>query len=191
MPRIAPCGTWTSSLSAADVAGGGLRLGGVSLDGDDIHWLEARPREGGRYALVRRTPDGGISEATPQGINVRSRVHKYGGAAYIVARGTICCVNFADQRVYRIAASAEVGGSTEQDPFYRIESGADHPCRHVALRRLRNRYPSPASDLCARRPHAGRPRAAAKDRRAPNTTTGRPAPALCSLRAQTSIRHRD
>jgi len=52
---VAPYGTWVSPLSAADVAAGGLRLSGVSLDGDDIYWLEGRPREGGRYALVRCT----------------------------------------------------------------------------------------------------------------------------------------
>ena len=103
MSRVAPCGTWASPLSAADVAAGGLRLGGVSLDGEDIYWLEGRPREGGRYALVRRTPDGRITEVTPPEINVRSRVHEYGGAAYIAAHGTVYCANFADQRVYRIS----------------------------------------------------------------------------------------
>ncbi len=102
MSRVAPCGTWASPLSAADVAAGGLRLGGVSLDGDDIYWLEGRPQDGGRYALVKRTPDGRIAEVTPPDINVRSRVHEYGGAAYIAAHGTVYCANFSDQRVYRI-----------------------------------------------------------------------------------------
>jgi dipeptidyl aminopeptidase/acylaminoacyl peptidase len=103
VPRVAPCGTWASPLSAADVAAGGLRLGGVSLDGDDIYWLEGRPREGGRYALVRRTSNGGIAEVTPPEINVRSRVHEYGGGAYIAAHGAVYCANFSDQRVYRIS----------------------------------------------------------------------------------------
>ena len=102
MSRVAPCGTWASPLSAADVAAGGLRLGGVSLDGDDVYWLEGRPREEGRYALVRRTPDGRIAEVTPPEISVRSRVHEYGGAAYIATHGSVYCANFADQRVYRI-----------------------------------------------------------------------------------------
>jgi hypothetical protein len=47
------------------VAAGGLRLGVVALDGDDVCWLEGRPREGGRNALMRRTPDGRIAEVTP------------------------------------------------------------------------------------------------------------------------------
>ncbi|MBI2828337.1 MAG: prolyl oligopeptidase family serine peptidase [Acidobacteria bacterium] len=110
MPRASPYGTWASPLSATEVAAGQLQLGAVALDGDDIYWLEGRPREGGRYGLMRRTPDGRTAEVTPPDINVRSRVHEYGGAAYVVSRGVVYCSNFADQRVYR------VGGSTKQDP---------------------------------------------------------------------------
>ena len=93
------------------MAAAGLRLGAVALDGDDVYWLEGRPREGGRYALVRRTPDGRIADVTPTEINVRSRVHEYGGGAYVVSGGVVYCANFADQRVYRIGGSATVGGS--------------------------------------------------------------------------------
>ena len=105
MPRVSAYGTWASPLSAADVAAGGLRLGFVALDGGDVYWLEGRPREGGRYALVRRTPDGRIAEVTPPDMNVRSRVHEYGGGAYVAAHGVVYCANFADQRVYRIRRS--------------------------------------------------------------------------------------
>ena len=109
MSRVSPYGTWASPLSAAEVAAGGLRLSAVALDGDDIYWLEGRPREGGRYALVRRTPDSGIAEVMPPEINVRSRVHEYGGGAYVVVGGVVYCANFADQRVYRTSGSPEPG----------------------------------------------------------------------------------
>ena len=51
--------------------------------------------------LVRRRADGRHEELTPQGFNVRTRVHEYGGGAYIVAGGEIYFSNFQDQRVYR------------------------------------------------------------------------------------------
>lgn len=102
MPRVAPYGTWTSPLSASDVAAAGRRLSGVSLDGDDVYWLEGRPDQGGRYTLVRRAPDGTVADLNPPEINIRSRVHEYGGGAFVVAAGTVYCVNFTDQRVYRI-----------------------------------------------------------------------------------------
>ena len=87
------------------MAAGGLRLGAVQRDGTDIYWIEGRPAEGGRYALMRRSAVGAITEVTPAEINVRTRVHEYGGGAYLVRGGIVYCVNFSDQRVYRIAPS--------------------------------------------------------------------------------------
>ena len=60
-------------------------LARVAVDGDDIYWIEGRPAEGGRNVLVRRRADGSIADVIPAGFNVRSRVHEYGGGAYVVA----------------------------------------------------------------------------------------------------------
>jgi dipeptidyl aminopeptidase/acylaminoacyl peptidase len=123
-----PFGTWRSPISAAAVAAQGLRLGSVAVDGDDIYWIEGRPGEGGRNVLMRRrpglperlggvAPGGAIAEMTPPEFNVRTRVHEYGGGAYVVSGGCICFANFSDQRVYRIGGSARYpAGSTKQDP---------------------------------------------------------------------------
>src|SRR6188508_205999 len=99
-----PYGTWPSPISAASVAAQSLRLSAVTIDGDDIYWLEGRPAEGGRNVLVRRTPDGATCDVTPAPFNVRTRVHEYGGGAYLVDRGTVWFSNFADQRLYRLDA---------------------------------------------------------------------------------------
>jgi len=99
-----PYGSWPSVFSAAMVAQSGVRLGAVSVDGGDIYWLEGRPSEAGRTVLVRRTADGSISEITPPPFNVRTRVHEYGGGAYVVADGVAYFSNFSDQRIYRAGA---------------------------------------------------------------------------------------
>src|SRR5262245_48820846 len=104
-------GTWPSPISAQAVATQGVRLGSVAVDGDDIYWLERRPNEGGRGVIVRRIVDGRHKELTPQGFNVRTRVHEYGGGAYIVAGGDVYFSNFADQRVYRVGGSAITSSS--------------------------------------------------------------------------------
>ena len=114
MFRSAPCGTWKSPLSASAVAEAGLRLGAVAMDGDDIYWLEGRPHEGGRYVLVRRTPDGAINDVTPVGFNVRTRVHEYGGGAFLAACRVVYFTNFTDQRVYRIAVGSGGAGNVQQ-----------------------------------------------------------------------------
>ena len=104
-------GTWPSTITAQVVASQGLRLGSVAVDGDDIYWLEGRPSEGGRNVLVRRSADGRRTDLTPPGFNVRTRVHEYGGGAYLVSSAEIYFSNFGDQRIYRIGA----GGSTPLD----------------------------------------------------------------------------
>src|SRR5262245_35124516 len=109
-------GTWPSPISAQAVAAQGVRLGSVAVDGADVYWLERRPNEAGRTVLVRRREDGTHEELTPQGFNVRTRVHEYGGGSFIVAGGQIYFVNFQDQRIYRVGA----GGSKEQDPPHAV-----------------------------------------------------------------------
>jgi dipeptidyl aminopeptidase/acylaminoacyl peptidase len=99
-----------SPLGAATVAAAGLRLSAVAVDGDNIYWLEGRPTEGGRNALVMRGADGRIEDVTPRDTNVRTRVHEYGGGAYTVADGVVYFANFQDQRVYRTAAGAQGPG---------------------------------------------------------------------------------
>ena len=80
-----------------------IGLSEVRLDGDDIYWLESRPQEGGRSVVVRYVAWNSSSEdVTPEGFNVRTRVHEYGGGAWTVADGMIYFSNHADNRLYRM-----------------------------------------------------------------------------------------
>ena len=121
-----PYGTWPSRISAELVAAQGLRLGAVALDGSDIYWLEGRPAEGGRNVLVRRDASGRIAAVTPDGFNVRTRVHEYGGAPYVVANREIFFSNFSDQRIYAMRASGVIGGSKEPASARSASAGSRH-----------------------------------------------------------------
>ncbi len=99
MSQTLPYGTWPSPITAELIVGESIGLGWVALDGDDLYWLESRPREGGRTVLVRRRGDGVIGDVTPPPYNVRSRVHEYGGGAALID-GVVYFVNFSDQRIY-------------------------------------------------------------------------------------------
>ncbi len=125
--KAAPFGTWTSPLTGAAVAAGNLRLGAVQVDGDDIYWSEGRPQEGGRYALLRWRRDGSVIEVVPPDFNVRTRVHEYGGGAYVVRDGVVYCVNFADQRVYRIAANQKPAPLTPEGAWRYADFNVDIP----------------------------------------------------------------
>lgn len=100
MPTIAPYGSWKSPITANLIARGAVRLMQVVLDGEDIYWLESRPAEAGRYVIVKRTPDGKISEITPAPFSARTTVHEYGGGDFAVSHGTVYFSNFTDQRLY-------------------------------------------------------------------------------------------
>ena len=105
-PQAAPCGTWTSPISAAVVAAGAMPLSQLALDGDDVLWLAGRASEAGRTTLLRQRA-GSQAELTPAPFNVRSRVHEYGGGAYAVEGGTVWFSHHADNRLYRVENDGE------------------------------------------------------------------------------------
>jgi len=99
-PKIAPYGSWKSPITSDLIVSETIGLGQIALDGEDIYWTEMRPTEGGRYVVVRRSRDGNTVDITPPALNVRTRVHEYGGGAYLVADGNVYFSNFTDQRLY-------------------------------------------------------------------------------------------
>src|SRR5215204_661789 len=100
-PEVAPYGSWKSPITSDLIVTATVGLGQIALDGEDVYWVELRPSEAGRNCVVRRTPDGRISDVTPQGFNARTRVHEYGGGDFAVRDGVVYFSNFSDQRVYR------------------------------------------------------------------------------------------
>jgi dipeptidyl aminopeptidase/acylaminoacyl peptidase len=110
VPATVPYGAWPSPVSAVDVARGGTRMAFPAAVGDEVWWSEGRPHEGGRVAVVRADAAGRVSDVLPAGWSVRSRVHEYGGAAWLAvpagSGSALVFVNWDDQRVYRLDAGA-------------------------------------------------------------------------------------
>ncbi|MCI0736210.1 MAG: prolyl oligopeptidase family serine peptidase [Beijerinckiaceae bacterium] len=106
MKTIAPYGTWSSPVSVELMTGAAIGLSGLSVDGEDLYWLEARPSENGRTVLCRRLASGEIEDVTPPPINAGSRVHEYGGGAYAVEAGVIVFSERSDGSVWAVEAGA-------------------------------------------------------------------------------------
>jgi dipeptidyl aminopeptidase/acylaminoacyl peptidase len=86
----------------------GIRgISALQRDGDDLYWIQTRPSEEGREVLVVRRADGTIEDVSPAGVNVRSRVHEYGGGAYAVRGGLVVYSDFESGILYRLDAGAE------------------------------------------------------------------------------------
>ena len=114
MARVAGYGSWRSPITAELVSTAQVGLAQPSLDREIAYWLEVRPDEGGRTVLVRRPIGGARADLTPEPFNVRTRVHEYGGGAYAVRDGIVLAANFADQRLYRLAAGAAAAPLTPE-----------------------------------------------------------------------------
>lgn len=116
-PVRAPFGSWRSTIPIDLLVHGVVSLWEPSLDGDDVHWLEGRPEERGRQVLVRLRPDGTAEDVSPAGVNVRDRVHEYGGGAYVVDRGRAWFSDFGDGRLHRRDPDGTVTAVTCAAPF--------------------------------------------------------------------------
>ncbi|MCG6980830.1 MAG: S9 family peptidase [Deltaproteobacteria bacterium] len=98
--QVAPYGSWRSPVTSELIVAETIKLGEIFLHGSEVFWSESRPAEGGRNVIVKWTPDGTITDLTPDPFDVRTRVHEYGGGAFAVAHETIFFSNYADQRLY-------------------------------------------------------------------------------------------
>ncbi len=113
--KSAPFGSWQSPITASLITSTGVSLSQPCLAGERLYWLEGRPLEAGRYAIVGAplaTLDSELStthEVFPSSFNARTRVHEYGGGSYWADESSVYFTNFADQRLYRV----EAGGAPE------------------------------------------------------------------------------
>ena len=117
MPTIAPYGSWKSPITTSLIVSGAVGLGQIALDGDDVYWVEMRPSEGGRMVIVRRGADEVAEDVNPPPYSARTRVHEYGGAAFLVDAGVVYFANFADQRLYRQEDGEEPTATTPEAPL--------------------------------------------------------------------------
>ena len=113
-----PYGSWPSPITAKFITSSSVRLGSLSVDKEgELYWLEGRPQEKGRQVVVRYegmgratgpAADRGATDVTPAAVNVRTRVHEYGGGSYaLTPDGGLLYCDFGCQRLYYKREGAE------------------------------------------------------------------------------------
>jgi dipeptidyl aminopeptidase/acylaminoacyl peptidase len=125
VPRIAPYGSWVSPITSDLIVASTIGLGELLVDGDRLYWLESRPQEAGRSVVVCAAPKGTIEETTPPRFSVRTRVHEYGGGAFLPDDGVIYFCNDADGRLYCREPGLEPEPLTPEPPRPRALRYAD------------------------------------------------------------------
>jgi dipeptidyl aminopeptidase/acylaminoacyl peptidase len=139
-----PYGSWPSPISAAAVAAGALAVEELGLGPAGAWWVEVRGGEGGRGALVHRRWSGETEELSA-GLDVRSRVHEYGGGAALVGEGpeggfALFC-HAPDQRLFLRRGGAPPRPLTPPGPWRYADLVHDPRRRRV---------------VCVREEHGGR-----------------------------------
>lgn len=129
-----------TAADAAAVGGGAQWL--AAVDGA-LWWAEARPSEGGRVALVRALPGGGVEDVLPAPWNVRNRVHEYGGRPWLAVGGVVVFTHWADQRVYAFKDGEAVALTPEPATPQGVRYGDLRPGREGEVWAVRERSTGP------------------------------------------------
>ena len=167
MPTVAPYGSWVSPISAADLARGEHPVQPGCFVGPDFWWSELVPSEQGRYAVLRRSPDGTVTTVLPAPWNARSRVHEYGGAAWTVHSAT---ARWSSPTSPTSGCTASTPGRTLRSRS-RPAPAAPAALRYADLALVTSR---PGEVWCVREVHATAPRSAATS--PPSRSTAAPPP---------------
>jgi dipeptidyl aminopeptidase/acylaminoacyl peptidase len=123
-------GEWPSPITAAQVAGGRIRLSHPMVRGTTAWWEEDRPGEGGRTTVMRHA-NGMTTALLPAPWNARTRVHEYGGRSYQPVpapdggpAGPVVFAHFDDQRLY-LAGPGTADGTAQPAPLTPDPAAAD------------------------------------------------------------------
>ena len=141
MSQVSPYGSWKSPITSELITKDSISLIELAVDGQDIYWVESRPSEAGRYVIMRREPNGKISECIPPGYSARTTVHEYGGGAFTVSNGVIYFSNFKEQRLY----CKSVDGKPQV-----LTPGEGYRYADLVMDKKRNRL------ICIREDHTGK-----------------------------------
>lgn len=119
MTQTLPYGNWPSSISADLLTAQNIRLSEIKTCAQDIFWLESRPLEKGRNALVQYQKNGTHRDILPEPHSIRTRAHEYGGSSYTVTDTSIFCVLDTDQRIYQFNRNTQELTALSSEGDYR------------------------------------------------------------------------
>lgn len=117
-PQIAPYGAWVSDISAEALGKGRVSIGDLRRSGDELYWTESSADAGGKVAVFSMPVQGPAARLTPPDANVRTRVHEYGGAPYVVVGDTLYYSQVSDQRLYSLTRGGTPTALTPPDYRY-------------------------------------------------------------------------
>nr|WP_258406057.1 prolyl oligopeptidase family serine peptidase [Shewanella acanthi] len=116
--QVAPYGSWQSPLSATDVFEQVDEIDDLQSIGNAIYFSEVSGSAQGKVGIKRLIERNIVTQVVSPEFNVKSRVHEYGGAAFLGLGKSLFVTKKQDQLFYRIAPN--------QEPFPLTPNGTRH-----------------------------------------------------------------
>lgn len=145
MPKpTAPYGAWTSTITAAQCAKGTRRFGDLTMHDGAAFWCEGRPEEDGRGVIVMARAGGEPVDLLPAPYSARSKVHEYGGGAFLPTQNGVFFVNGEDQDIYHLSTfdGPKIPRRITRAPHMRFADGA-YDAANNRLIMVAERHPQP------------------------------------------------
>ncbi|HEX4098368.1 MAG TPA: prolyl oligopeptidase family serine peptidase, partial [Caulobacteraceae bacterium] len=145
--RAQPGGTWASPITIQSLVEGAVGASDLKVFEGRLYWLESRPAEGGRVVAMTLEDDE-PKPLTAAPYSLRTRVHEYGGAPFVVADGVLYFSNFADQRLHALVDGGEAQPLTPEG--YRYADAAALPGGGLVAVREDHTHPGEVKNAIAR-----------------------------------------
>jgi dipeptidyl aminopeptidase/acylaminoacyl peptidase len=136
-------GTWESPVTAASIFEASDNISTLSVEGDQLYFIERRASANGRNILVKLDENNKPVQLTSSEISVRSQVHEYGGRPYLVDGNTVYYSRFSDQVIYKLSPDEEPQALTREGLRY-MECVMDHMHNQLICVREDHRGPGEA-----------------------------------------------
>ncbi|MCH2355415.1 MAG: hypothetical protein MK319_01865, partial [Pseudomonadales bacterium] len=99
--RQAAYGNWGSALTAEKVCRDSNDINFVRPASDGVYFVNSEAGEKDKLAVWHLSDMGELRRISAYEINVRSRVHEYGGLPYVVHENHLYVCNLVDQLFYK------------------------------------------------------------------------------------------
>ncbi|MFP6807919.1 MAG: S9 family peptidase [Pseudomonadales bacterium] len=130
----APYGSWKSPITSDLIVAESIGISSPCFHQGELFWLESRPQEAGRNVLVKRDRQGKETDVNPAPFNIRTRVHEYGGGAWLLFADSLIFSNFTDQQLYRQIIGDEQPAQLTNSPELRFADGiVDHRNNRIII----------------------------------------------------------
>jgi dipeptidyl aminopeptidase/acylaminoacyl peptidase len=118
--KVQAFGSWPSVVSAELITKAAPSLNFIQSQGDNLYWVEGRPWDAGRSVIMCRDRAGQIRDLLPAPFSHHSKVHEYGGMAYVADQSYLYFGNATDQCIYQLDLQANIAPRAITSPELRF-----------------------------------------------------------------------